>query len=180
MTSNKKLYPYFTLGLLILIFVGPLVAAIILYSQHPVWLMHNTLNKGQLLTSPLYFNTLKKQLILKKNRHNPWQIFYLAKTDCKQYCQQRLHRLKQVILALGKNRNQVSAFFIQATQASKIKDNELSHYLITKNEYYRFFTAKKVGEGYYLVDPQGKIILYYPATVPSENLYKDLIHLLQN
>ncbi len=178
MIANKKLRPYFILVWLMLIFIGPLVVAVVLYSQHPAWLTQVTLNKGQLLSPPLDFNTLKKNVIFKSSRQNRWQILYLSNTNCKQPCQQRLHHLTQVILALGKNSDQVSAILIQINLASKIKNNNISHYLISTYEYQRFFTTKKLATGYYIVDPRGKIILYYPNNASAEDLYKDLTHLL--
>jgi hypothetical protein len=34
-----------------------------------------------------------------------------------------------------------------------------------------------MNKGYYLVNPAGKIILYYLANAPGEDLYKDLTRL---
>jgi hypothetical protein len=178
MIAHKKLKNYLILGGLTLIFIGPLAAAVVLYNKHPAWLTDKTLNKGQLLSPPLDFNTLKKQILFKSNRQHRWQIVYLTKTNCAQVCQQQLNQLEQVILALGKNSDQVSAILIQIELSSEIKNKNISHYSITTHEYQHFFSAKKLATGYYIVDPLGKIMLYYPASTPSEHLYKDLTHLL--
>jgi cytochrome oxidase Cu insertion factor (SCO1/SenC/PrrC family) len=180
MKCNKKVRAYSILGLLLLIFVGPIITAVIIYAQRPHWLSQNTVNKGELISPPLNFNALKKQNIsrLKQPRH--WQIVYLTKTDCEQPCQQRLHRLAKVILALGKNNKQISATLIQVNSALPLNLTSTNHYLITHHEYQRMFTSKKLSEGYYLVAPQGEVILHYPVNASSEAIYKDMHRLLAN
>ncbi|MES2998317.1 MAG: hypothetical protein V4700_03230 [Pseudomonadota bacterium] len=177
MKFNKKINPYVVLGLLIFIFVAPLVLAAMLYRNAPDWLHNKMLNKGQFLSPPLDFTNLKKHLIRSADIHKPWLIFYLTKSECNQLCQQRLHLLHQIILALGKNRSQVNAALIQ-TRSSITFKKPINAYWITINEYRRFFKRKKMDNAYYIVAPGGKIILYYPADTLGEDLYKDLILLL--
>jgi cytochrome oxidase Cu insertion factor (SCO1/SenC/PrrC family) len=178
MNPTKKLNPLFILGLLLLIFMGPLISAVVLYIQSPHWLTEKMLNKGQLISPALAFNTLKKQIIFQKEQHGPWQVVYLTNTDCHQICQQRLDRLQHVILALGKNRHQVNATLIQIDHSSTLKNKQINHYLISGDDYQHFFRHNKMGTGYYLVDPQGKIILYYSEKWVGEDLYQDLTRLL--
>lgn len=180
MKYNKKIRSYCILGLLLLIFVGPIVAAMIIYTQRPHWLSQNAVNKGKLISPPLSFHVLKKQNIVQLKQSRRWQLVYLTKTNCKQRCQQRLHRLATVILALGKNNKQISVTLMQVGNTSPLDIKSINHYLITHYEYQHTFIRKKLGEGYYLVEPQGKILLYYPINATSKAIYKDMHRLLAN
>ncbi len=178
--NKKKLKSYLTLGLLISIFVGPLILAIILYIKSPTWLTYNTLNRGTLIYPPLDFKALKKQVFFQEKQHRPWKIFYLSDQVCRQICRQRLHSLHQVTVALGKYSSQVAIALIQVgSSVMQIKNNyPINNYSITAHEYQRFFVNKKMTAGYYLIDPTEKIILYYSDNTLKKNLYKDLTHLL--
>ena len=175
----NKLNPYFILGLLVFIFIAPLILASLLYIKHPAWLTQKTLNNGEFIYPALDFKQLQKKIIFHKKTHIVWQIFYLTNNDCLKDCQQKLHILNQVILALGKKSAQVNAALIQVNPTTTLKNNHsINTYSITKQEYRRFFTHKKMAIGYYLVEPTEKIILYYRTNTPGESIYKDLIHLL--
>lgn len=110
--------------------------------------------------------------------HTRWQVFYLTDKKCSQVCQQRLHTLRQIITALGKNSWQINAALIQIAPSATIYNNAFDSYTIQEKEYQKVFANKKMYMGYYIIDPQGKIILYYPANIPGEDLYKDLLRLL--
>lgn len=64
MKYTKKINIYFTLGLLVVIFGGPLLFAIGLYIKTPLWIKHKTLNKGEFISPSIDFNSLKKKLFL--------------------------------------------------------------------------------------------------------------------
>ncbi|MES2142738.1 MAG: hypothetical protein V4471_07665 [Pseudomonadota bacterium] len=175
----NKLNPYFILGLLVFIFIAPLILASLLYIKHPAWLTQKTLNKGKLIYPALDFKKLKKKIIFHKKIHTAWQIFYLTNSSCLKDCQRRLHILHQVILALGKKSSQINAALIQIDPTGGMKNNRsINNYSITTEEYLRFFINNKMAMGYYLVEPTEKIILYYRINTPGESIYKDLTHLL--
>lgn len=178
--NQKKLNPYLTLGLLIAIFVVPLILAVILYIKSPTWLTYHTLNRGTLIYPPLEFKALRKQVFFQEKQHRPWKIFYLADQECRQICRRRLHSLHQITVALGKYSSQVAIALLQVgSSITPIKNNPpINSYSITASEYQKFFVSKRMTAGYYLIDPTERIILYYPDNSLENNLYKDLTHLL--
>lgn len=179
MKINQKLNPYCILGLLILIFIAPLIAALTLYNQAPHWLHHKTRNKGKLISPPLDFNRLSKQTIFNATHPKPWSIVYLTRTSNPHQLNQALHRLHQIRLALGKNSPLIGITLIQIGSSPLRNNNrDITHYLITETEYHRFFTRKKRYEGAYLLDPEKKVILYYPVNSKDNDLYQDATHLL--
>lgn len=179
MKTNKKLKRCLILGLVISIFVMPLILAIVLYVESPAWLTYKTTNKGTLIHPPLDFNVLKKKIFFQENKTNVWKILYLSNHTCQQFCQQRLANLQRVKLALGKYNSRVEVALIQiGSSAIPITNYPISNYSITTQEYRKFFVQKKMMLGYYLIDPTERIILYYTPNTPEKNLYTDLTHLL--
>ena len=95
--------------------------------------------------------------------------------------------MRQITLALGKNRYRMKYGLILTNEKSLItqpfinKDTDLIFFTISKPELKNFFSTLKIKnstEGYYLADPFGKIILYYPSKTSGENIHQDLTRLL--
>lgn len=193
MKNKKRFTTSLVLSFLIFLFVVPLILAIILYVKEPAWLHYRTANKGQLLSLSHDFFLLKKisshKIIESPINNKYWFLFYLANTECKHLCQINLYNMHQIKVALGKNSSQLNYGLIQvqANMEFPIKnkfinqDPNLLRYWISVNELKKFFstlmTEKKV-EGYYLVDPVGKIVLYYPKAINPSDIYQDLTRLL--
>lgn len=181
---KKKHTPHylFIFLLLLIIFLTPLIVAVALYNKNPLWLHHKTVNKGTLIP----FNLSLQQLKLIPNRtklrsfNGSWFLFYLNESPCRELCQKNLHTMRQITLALGKNRYRVKYGLIQAkTNLLRLsplinKDSNLLNYTISKPE------LKKLHQknGYFLANPFGKIILYYSSDVSGEDIYQDLARLL--
>lgn len=175
--------------LLIIIFLAPLIIAVLLYNKNPLWLHKKTINKGYLLSS----NVNLQQLMLtpikssSKTFNQSWFLFYLAQSPCQKICQKKLHLLRQIILALGKNSSRVKYGVILTNDKPLIiqtlikQDSNLQIYKIYKseiNKYDALLKLSKYSNGYYLADRFGKIILYYTSNTQGEDIYKDLSRLL--
>lgn len=188
--KHKKTKNYlFIFALLLIIFLTPLIVAAILYNNHPLWLQHNIVNKGTLIYSRL--NLQQINLIPHRTKlgsiNGRWFLFYLAGSGCHELCPKNLHTIRQITLALGKNRYRVKYGLILANEKSLTtqtfinKDLDLLYFTTSKSELKNFFLTLKIKnptEGYYLADPFGKIILYYPSTALGKDIYQDLTRLL--
>ena len=189
MKKKKSKNYLFIFTLLLIIFLTPLIAAIILYNKNPLWLYQKTVNKGTLISSSLNLQQIK--LISDKaplhSLSGTWFLFYLTKSPCQKHCQKNLHRMRQITLALGKNRYRVKYGLILANKKSLPSqsfinnDADLLYFTISKSELKNFFSTLKIKHPtntYYLADPFGKIILYYASDASGEALYQDLTRLL--
>ena len=193
MKSKKQLKSLFILLSLLFLFLSPLILAIILYVKQPIYLQHKTTNRGQLIDSLANFNALDKttlysppDMLAKQKKY--WLLFYLASAPCKDLCQKNLHLMHQINLALGKNSAQEKYALLQVRHSKGLietgrmqADPHLLNYFISDKEFHKFFSKfifKKNAKGYYLVDPLGRIILYYPPHARGEDIYQDLSHLL--
>lgn len=188
--KHKKTKNYlFIFALLLIIFLTPLIVAVILYNYHPLWLQHNTVNKGTLLNSQLNLQQIK--LISHRTElrsiNGSWFLFYLAESGCHELCHKNLHTIRQITLALGKNCYRVKYGLILANEKSLTtqlfinKDLDLLYFTSSKSKLKNFFSTLKIKnstEGYYLADPFGKIILYYSSKTSGENIHQDLTRLL--
>jgi cytochrome oxidase Cu insertion factor (SCO1/SenC/PrrC family) len=180
---------HFIFIILIVIFLTPLIVAVLLYHKNPLWLHQKTVNKGYLLALPWDLHQIKLISANSSSRtfKQSWFLFYLASAPCREYCQKNLHTLRQVTLALGKNASRVNYGVIVANHKSLTsrilisKDSDLLVYRISKPGLEKYFVPSKMSQssdGYYLADPFGKIILYYSSTAPGEEIYQDLSRLL--
>lgn len=186
MMKHKKSKNYlFIFLLLFILFLMPLIVAVILYNKNPLWLHHKTVNKGYLISSDLALD----QIMLSSNRktlkppNHTWFLFYLTTSPCDEYCQKNLHTLKQIILALGKHSSRVKYGLVLANNnpyTFTSKDYDLLVRMISTSELKKFSTLhiSHYSAAYYLADPYGKIILYYSSTAPGEAIYQDLSRLL--
>jgi cytochrome oxidase Cu insertion factor (SCO1/SenC/PrrC family) len=175
--------------LLLIIFLTPLIAAILLYNKNPLWLHQKTVNKGTLIFSNLNLQQIKlsSHRTTLRSLNGTWFLFYLAKSSCRKACRKNLHTLRQVTLALGKNASRVKYGLMLANEKSFAtyplinKESDLLYFTISKSELKNFFLTLSINhptDAYYLADPFGKIILYYPSNSSGEDIYQDLSRLL--
>ena len=187
MKKKKSKNYLFIFGLLLAIFLIPLILSAILYKKNPVWLHHKTINKGILIPSSLNFQQIKlypDKSTLPSFKHN-WFLFYLATAPCRELCKKNLHTMRQITVALGKYRHRVSYGLILVNSSNIYpfihQDDGLQNYTISKLEFKKIFSAlnfRNLREGYFIADPVGKIILYYASNVDGEDIYQDLMRLL--
>jgi hypothetical protein len=189
MKKKKSKNYLFIFVLLLAIFLIPFIVSVILYKKNPVWLHHKTINKGTLISANLNLQQIK--LIPDKSthpsfRHN-WFLFYLTTAPCRELCQKNLHILRQITVALGKYRHRVKYGLILVKENSSNiypfihKEVDLQNYTISKLEFKKIFSALNIrnqSEAYFIADPIGKIILYYPGNACGEDIYQDLMRLL--
>lgn len=179
----------FILLLLLIIFLTPLIVAVMLYNENPLWLHHKTVNKGTLISSSLNLQQIKliSHRTTLRSLNGTWFLFYLAESPCRESCHKNLAMLWQIILALGKNRDRVKYGLIQANEKSLTThpfingNSDLLYFTISKPVLKNFFSTLKIQhstDAYYLADPFGKIILYYSSNAPGEYIYQDLSRLL--
>lgn len=189
MKKKESNHDLFIFGLLLFIFLMPLIVAIILFNKNLNWLHLKTVNKGTLISTNL--NLQQLNLIPNKTTLGPfkhtWSLFYLKPSSCRELCQKNLYRMHQIILALGKYRHQVQYGLILvednrlAIQSIPNKDIDLLNYTISKRHAQKIFSALNSNghhAAYFIADPFGRIILYYSSDAAGEDIYHDLMRLL--
>lgn len=188
--KKKKSNNYlFILSLLLFLFLMPLIVAVILFNKNPYWLHQQTVNKGALISTE--FNLQQLELMPAKTPLHSfkyhWLLFYLTTSPCSKLCQKNLYLMRQIRVALGKYRHQVNYGLI-LTKENRLdfclfanKDTRLLSYIISKQHFKEIFSlvkSKNHNPAYFIADPFGRIILYYPNDTSGKDIYEDLMRLL--
>lgn len=90
---------------------------------------------------------------------------------CEQACQQRLHAMRQIHLALGEAAPRLRRVVLYQPPASPAQGDGL---LALPGE-----VANAHGPGFYLIDPQGRQLLFYADTLSPPAIIRELTMLLR-
>ena len=118
-----------------------------------------------------------------------WTLVFFVDSECNQFCEDKLYQVRQIRLALGKDRDQVDRLlvsrkvqswgkFSDAFNGQKYIDPESKSYegLIKKFEDYSGFDRR----GTYLVDPFSFLMMKYKTDANQMGTIKDIERLLKN
>jgi hypothetical protein len=113
----------------------------------------------------------------------PWSLIYARISACEQQCAQHLGRLLQVYLALGRDQERVRRLYLHAGAAQMFPDDpQLSLRRLddeVASALLRALGAERLAQGrVYIADPQGNVVVSYPAEVEQKELLRDLKRLL--
>lgn len=130
---------------------------------------------------------------LGKELKGNWWIWYVSPDKCLQECHDNLYNIKQMITALGKDSERVSALFVSLPdcQVQACESYVLEHYPNMKqahmdskafNTFFDGVTEKldreRVGE-IYISDPRGFVMMRYSGEINHQYILKDLKRLLK-
>lgn len=190
----KSSWNKFIVIILLILFGGPMLGAWWFY-YHPATFSSNSVNQGKLIQPPLNFRELtlvKSDGTLLQYPQHKWIFLYVAPTPCNQVCQKNLYYMRQIWVALGKDMDRVQRLVVNFPTSDRGLEQQIeqqySGTLYAHNNLLainRFFgnlnpTAIASANGtFYLVDPVGNVMMFYPANVAPKGIYKDLTRLLK-
>jgi len=103
-------------------------------------------------------------------------------TACEQQCAQHVDRLRQVQLALNRDQDRVQRLLLHTTVLPQLVDPELISRPLDDTVGQGVAAAlgpdSLAGGRVFVADPQGSVILSYPADVEQKELLRDLKRLL--
>ncbi len=180
MLKNK---PSLLFYFLLIIFVIPIIFAWYAF-QHPTYWIKRTTNHGILLNPvkslmawPLLDNHQKS--FDPKQFPKKWLLLLVHEGPCDIACAKNLYYLHQTQIATGKYQEQVARVYIGVgyplSLAAQKKYPDLLALMSSRNN----FLNQHLSGSIFLGDPQGNIILAYSSKNDQEDLYKDLMHLLE-
>jgi cytochrome oxidase Cu insertion factor (SCO1/SenC/PrrC family) len=119
-----------------------------------------------------------------------WTLVYLANEACTEACLQRLVELRQIRLGLGETRNLVERLLLVADPQAPLDRGLMGTAFEGMNvaEMDRGGVASllaTLGSGpealdrVYILDPQGRLMMRYPADAPPKDMLKDMERLLK-
>lgn len=185
------------LALVLVVFLGPVLVAVLLYANAERWLPDNPSGQhGQLFepVEPLEdvpFVSLDGQPLGADDLRGKWTVVVLAAGSCQEGCRQTLYKVRQAHKAQGKNIGRVQRLFValDGTPGGAARD-------FLAEEHPHLDLAKPVGskevlapfrhpqarglKGVYVLDPHANLVLRYGPDFRAKGLIKDLESLLKH
>lgn len=170
------------------LFLGPFIAAVVIYHWFPQWLPEGRTNYGTMIDPPRQLPTLT----LVDPQGEPvdpwkghWTLVYVAPAVCDDGCRDRTHFGRQLWLALNEKRIKLKRVYIAPDVDSAVQardalaaDNQDVVWLAgagagtASYDLRRFFEIAD-SEALYLVDPFGNWLMTYPQTPGADGLQRD-------
>ena len=173
------------LGLIVAIFVSPLIAANLYY--HYGYMKGAVTNQGELLNgqdnlSDLHFEPLETNNQTSDNfRPKQWRVIYFADSKCDKACEQALFKLQQVHIALGKNLHRFSRTIVHSSNNTPEDWQPIYiKYPHMTSVYAKHSLPTLSKNNLYIADPLGNIILSYQLEDQDfdKKIFKDMKKLL--
>ncbi|MGB5353023.1 MAG: hypothetical protein WBN32_05365 [Woeseia sp.] len=172
--------------LIALIFVVPMIAASwMYYSDSGVRPVGRT-NNGILLTPILNVPDELGDTSFLRDAGNRWVLVYLTSGSCGQDCKDALYKLRQSRLMLGNDMSRVVRVLLHGPEAPDRLFLEQEHAGLiavfdpaARQLFNDVHPRNTNAEGFYLVDPLGNLIMYFPADISPRALVDDVEHLLK-
>lgn len=174
------------LVLVALVFVVPLAAAIVLYYAGDRWHPQGRTNQGELLSPVVNLREALPGSELGERVADQWALVYLRRGPCGDACRGALYRLRQSRLMLGNDMNRVQRVFLHGPDApDKVflaREHPGMIVLADPAAASLIESARPAGHdagGYFLLDPLGNLVMYFPAGIRPRHMVDDLKHLLE-
>ena len=178
---------------LILVFLVPLLIAVLLYTYRDRLPLPEPKTNGVLIhpARPISQfgarSTNGEQLSLEYLR-GKWTLVYFGGSRCDLYCEAGLFKMRQARLALGENISRVQRLLLFDNTAdldglASILDEHPRLITASLTEDMHTAVLESFGErpegNVYIVDPLGNVMMRYPPNATTKGLLKDLKHLLK-
>ena len=177
-----------TLLFLALVFLGPMLAAVLLYLTDFVWRPSGTTEHGMLYQPPRPMADETMTLVdptgTRASLRGKWTLIYLGPGDCGAPCRQALEEMRQVRRALGREMSRVQRLYVVTAGTADTAFLAREHPgigLIAEAPAVRTIEAEigQRGSGdIFLTDPLGNLVMRYPAGTAIKDIHKDLKRLL--
>ena len=188
MNNNKSRT---TLLVLFAVFAVPLLVAAIMFTMRDQWTLTNPASHGHLIhpaqpVSQFEFVTSTKVVHVTDFLQGKWTFIIYVHSACDLECEAALFKLRQTILATGKDVSRVQYLLLSepgtvpsVDQAIRSRHPKLS---IGQLRNWQTDDEQQVAlrTGFvYLIDPLGNLMMEYDANATSKGLLKDLKKLLR-
>ena len=185
-TAGDKPRGKLTLLLLALVFLGPLALAAWLYYGNASLQPEGRANRGVLLEPITSLPEAVPGSALYDLEGGRWKLIYPYTAPCTDECRNGLYTIRQIRLMLGREMDRiervflhgevpVDTLFIQAEHEGLVTlgETSLAAFLVNR------IPAGIPENGYFLVDPLGNLVLYFPPGIEPRDMVSDLKRLLR-
>lgn len=168
------------------IFLGPLAIAAWMYFTNSALIPEGRTNHGALLQPIVRLTDALPGSELHVHNEGHWLLLHADAGACDEDCEYALYTLRQTRLMLGKEMDRVVRVFLhgetppdtvflaeQHEGLVALRDDSLSELLDGKRP------QGLAAGGYYLVDPLGNLVLYFPPDIDPSAMVEDVKRLLK-
>ena len=186
MTDNTPGKGRLQLLLIAAVFLGPLVVAAWMYFGAQGIAPEGRTNHGALLDPIIRLTDELPGSALHEHNDGHWVLLYANAAACDEACEYSLYTLRQSRLMLGKEMDRLVRVFLHGDIPPDtvlladehqglvtLQDNALGELLDNSRP-----IALDAG-GYYLVDPLGNLVMYFPPDIDPQAMVEDIKHLLE-
>ena len=188
--SQQRSRPLWIPLLIAALFLGPLSLATYLYYGTDGWRPAAKSHHGDLIQPARPLPPLPSAGSALFN--GKWTLLYIGQGDCPARCEEALHDMRQIRLALGKDRERMQRVMLYAPPAARMGAVRDEHNALIVNavdesrdaEFLRAFPAHReqtlfTAGRIYIVDPLGNLVLSYAEDANPSGLLEDVKRLLK-
>lgn len=174
-----------TLFLVALAFFGPMAIATWMYFSGQD--VRTGANHGVLL-SPVenLGDTVPDSALLDSAGERLWRVVYVGLDDCGESCVAALYKQRQTWKMLGREMDRVGRVFLHGDTApdSIFIDGEHPDLLVSRDDALASRLLERLpdgvtGGGFFLIDPNNNLVLYFQPDIEPKDLVSDLKRLLK-
>ena len=168
------------------VFLGPLVVAALMYFGGHGIAPEGRTNHGALLEPIVRLTDELPESGLHEHNDGYWVLLYANARACDEACENSLFTLRQSRLMLGKEMDRLVRVFLHGDTPPDtvlladehqglvaLQDSTLRELLDNNKP-----SALDAG-GYFLVDPLGNLVMYFPPDIDPQAMVEDIKHLLE-
>lgn len=169
-----------------LVFLLPLVAASWMYYSGNAPRPQATTNHGELLTPIQNVNDILGETAFTGAIADHWALVYVYTAPCATACGDALYKLRQSRLMLGNDMNRVVRVMLHGSEAPDtllLTEEHAGLIALQESAADRLLNNTHPFDddsgGYYLIDPLGNLVMYFPTDITPRDLVDDIEHLLK-
>lgn len=174
------------LALIALVFILPLAAAVWFYYEGEAFRPQATTNHGVLFEPIVNLRDELGESALVEAAADRWAVVYAAEKSCDEACRDALYKQRQTRLMLGQDMDRVVRILLHGTEPpdNLLPEGEDSGLRAIRDpaarQLLRDLRPRELEPGgFYLLDPLGNAVMYFPADIRPADLVEDLKHLLE-
>ena len=186
MTPTKDRRGRIQLFFIALVFFGPLVVATWLYFSGGSFRPDGRTNHGALLQPLVDIDEALPGAAINPHIGGKWLLVYADDGVCADACEFSLYTLRQSRLMLGKEMDRLERVFLHGERPPAtvfLADEHAGLITLRDGDLSRLLEGLRPAGldagGYYLVDPLGNVVLYFPPDIEPGAMVEDIKRLLK-
>lgn len=186
MTKKKGSTARLQLLLIALVFLGPLLLATWLYFGGSAFQPEGRTNHGRLLQPLVNTRDALPESPVHEHNEGHWLLIYRNDAVCDAGCEFALYTIRQSRRMLGKEMDRLVRVFLHGESApdlAYLAEEHAGLVTLSDGDFSTLLNNKRPpglsAGGFYLVDPLGNLVMYFPPDIEPSAMVEDIKRLLK-